>query len=111
MFPSLYRQTIYYRPQLEDTDGRGMKTFGEPITIKARVEPTTRLIRNRDGEQVAASAQIFFAPTHSVHETGLFYLPDFGGDPERTETGVQAVSISLHRHLINGAPSHIQVFI
>jgi hypothetical protein len=37
-------------------------TFGEAVEAKCRIEPSTRLVRDMDGNEVVASLRGFFAP-------------------------------------------------
>lgn len=59
--------TAYLTDTITIVRWEGYTSFGEPesaslIDVKARVEWTTRLVRDSKGEQVAADVMIFLSP-------------------------------------------------
>lgn len=79
----------------------------EPVIYPCRIEPTSRLLRLADGQQVAASATVFVAQ-EGLPTDGLFFLRNDGADV--TTGGQEPLAIQEHHDLLTGEYSHSQIW-
>lgn len=71
----LLPQTLTYRP----LEGRGSfgPIYGDPVTIPARVQYTSKVVRTGNGEEAVAAATIYVQPTANLPGLGdTVTLPD-----------------------------------
>lgn len=60
-------------------DDWGNETLGEPVVLKARVDESTALVRNRQGEEVACSAQILLDKLADInYDDYITYTDELG---------------------------------
>lgn len=65
--------------QRAQEDDWGNETLGEPIVLKARVDESTALVRNRQGEEVVATAQILLDKLADVqYDDYITYTDELG---------------------------------
>jgi hypothetical protein len=99
---SLLNQIIVYRP-LSTIDGYRTPSYGDAISLKARVEDAYELIRNDRGEEKIAVTRIYVENngTTVVDTTGQITLPDGSIPP------ILAVKKEINRA---GAVSHFKMW-
>ena len=60
-------------------DDWGNETLGDPVIFKARVDESTALVRNRQGEEVVSSAQILLDKLADVqYDDYVSYTDELG---------------------------------
>lgn len=52
----------YSRFSAFSTDGRGVKSYEDPIKVQCRIQPTRRLVKDLSGREVVASITVIMAP-------------------------------------------------
>jgi hypothetical protein len=67
----LLTTTVTWAPST-GLSGGGAQVFGAALTIQARIEPGSRLVRDQTGREVASAITLFLKPTST---TGSTYLP------------------------------------
>lgn len=68
-------QTVKIAPFSART-AEGRDTYGSDVTVAARVQPYTRMMRRSDGEELKPSAKIFVEASVSVGLHDQVTLPD-----------------------------------
>lgn len=109
-------------------DDDSEKTDRESWSLKARVEPTNRVVLNKEGEQVVSSAKIIINGQGKIPEQGDFYVvseppeSSTGTGSSGTSTGTGAIENDDQKVLAVvksvaymrggfGIPSHYELFV
>src|SRR5690606_20385614 len=85
------------------TDG---VAWSEPTVYPCWIEPTSRLMRLADGQQVAASSIVWLVAP-GLPTDGL-YFP--GSDGSELHEGKEPLAVQEHKDLATGLYSHTQVW-
>lgn len=70
----LLPHTVTYEP-FEESGGRG-PTYGEPVTVRARVQFQGKLVRDSDSNDIMSSATVYFQPDDAPALGDRLTLPD-----------------------------------
>lgn len=106
MFDALYLQTMHIASS-QGVDEYGQYAYGAPTPRACRYEPSTRLLRDKDGAQVVSEAVLFTA--QDVGDDDLVFAP--GVNPSDISNGRKPLRIERHFGLMSGQLSHVVVHI
>lgn len=92
------------------TGGGGARTYGPDRIVRARVEPEQRLVRDRNGREVASSTVVFLEPVDLTGATLTLGLDDRVTLPAGFAPQAPPI-ISIHPHYAarRNAVDHFEV--
>ena len=93
---------------IQTKDVRGLVTWSPPIALPCFYEPSIRLIRTADGDQVASSGVLYFAYAGLTPDC-LFFVP--GADPGDLAAGSEALTVQDFSMPFGSKYSHTVVYL
>lgn len=106
MLADLFLQTLHVARFL-GTDHFGQESYGTPEPHACRYQPSTRLLRDKDGGQSVSEAVLFTLAEVSVDD--LIYPP--GADPTDEAQGRKPLRVDRHHDLMSGQLAYVTVHI